>query len=151
MTAARVWWIRILVLVAVVCVLGLAGPRAWRALGSQLSVPAEAGGGVVDVSRVGFRTIPDWAAGELLIALLQDLEPRLAGEADLLDAAAAERVSASLEASPWVRAVRLERAFPDRIRFKSTSLRTLRVRHLVKARPLRSLRARRAARTGRPR
>ena len=106
---------RVAVLLALVSVLWLAGPDAWAALAADDERAAAAHDPVVELDRVGFRRRPDWLNDELLIAVMEDLAPRLQGEMGLLDEAAARELKQRLESSPWVDRVILRRVFPDRL------------------------------------
>lgn len=110
---------------------GFAGPRAWRIVQARVvALRAAAPSAMVEVGRVGFGRTPAWLRGELLLAVLDDLTPRLCaggppptahaalGAATdaigLLDEAAAGALKARLEASPWIESVALRRRYPDR-------------------------------------
>ncbi len=114
MTKAQVWILRAGVLGAFAATLWLAGPRAWRVVGGQLQKPVHASA-AVELGRVGFLRKPEWAVGALFLSMLRDLQPRLEGRLDLLDNDAAQRLAEQLRASPWVAAVDLQRAFPDKL------------------------------------
>ncbi|MGE0144102.1 MAG: hypothetical protein AB7I19_08730 [Planctomycetota bacterium] len=116
---ASAWVVRVVVIAAFLGCVVVVGPRAWRVLEArwptQFAAAAQRGPSVA-LDRLVARSLPSWARGELLIALLADLEPRLRGEEALMDDAALEAVRDRIAASAWVAAARLERAFPDRLR-----------------------------------
>jgi hypothetical protein len=114
MSSSSPWLARCLVLSALVATVWLAGPRAYAALASRLAARAGAASPLVDLGRVGILELPAWLRGPLLLACLEDLSPRLSGMVAIMDEGAALRTKALLEASPFVRQVRLSRAFPDR-------------------------------------
>jgi hypothetical protein len=115
------WIVRVVVIGAFLGCVAIYGPRAWRVVQarwpSQFAAAAERGPSVA-LDRLAARSLPSWARGELLIALLADLEPRLRGEAGLMDDAALATVQERIRASAWVSAARLERLFPDRLQLR---------------------------------
>ena len=101
-----------LAVTALLLTLWQAGPRAYAVLAHHGRRTA---GAAAELERVGFRSLPAWLSGPLLLAVMSDLEPRLRGRADLLDDRAAGRIRRGLLASPWVGTASLDRVFPDRL------------------------------------
>jgi hypothetical protein len=124
-----VWLVRAVVWTAFAATLVLAGPRAWRIASARVAaLRASAPIATVEVGRVGFGRTPAWLRGDLLLAVLEDLAPRLgrgresqragvAVDADaigLLDEAGAQALTSRLQGSPWIESLALRRRFPDR-------------------------------------
>lgn len=127
---ANRWIVRITVWTAFLVTVVAAGPRAWRVVHARLqAIQARAPAATVEVGRVGFGRTPVWLRGELLLAVLEDIGPRLTGApaavrsaaamratdtVGLLDEAAARGLRERLLRSPWIRSVHLRRRYPDR-------------------------------------
>lgn len=108
-------WFRYVVLGTFLLTLWWFGPRVWRILEARWGGP-ESGGPPVAIDRLGLAEVPDWLRDETLHALLLDLRPRLGQPVGMMDGAALAQLQAGLAASGWLDAVRLERAYPDRLR-----------------------------------
>lgn len=113
-STAGPWLVRIAVLAALAATIAFAGPRAWRVASAELRSEGHGGGVAVPLDRVSAFRAPDWLAGPLLRAMLEDLEPRMRGEVRLMDDAEARAARDRISASPFVVSARLERRFPDR-------------------------------------
>lgn len=113
----RAWTLRVVVIGAFLATVWLAGPRAWQVAAQRIAPTPAATGRPVALDRVRLlANPPEWLRGPLLVALLEDLEPRLRGSVAIMDDTAAGALRSGLEASPWVTEARLERRFPDRFR-----------------------------------
>ncbi|MBX3462546.1 MAG: hypothetical protein KF830_05215 [Planctomycetes bacterium] len=106
---------RIFVLAAFAATVSLFGPRAASVLAARLHAGASPAA-VVDLDQVGFTAQPEWMDRALLLAVAASLSPHLRHEIGLLDDVAARGLRDALLATPWVRGVALDRAFPDRLR-----------------------------------
>ncbi|MCK5943263.1 MAG: FtsQ-type POTRA domain-containing protein, partial [Planctomycetes bacterium] len=91
------------------------GPRAAEVLAARFGSGAQPGP-MVALDRVGFVARPDWLSDEMLLSVSETLSPWLSDEVGILDEPTAFRLRDGLQATPWVREVRVERAFPDRFR-----------------------------------
>ncbi len=111
---SRAWLLRGVVLLALVLTLWIAGPGAWQALALRRAAQPDMSPRVT-LDRVGFHDLPTWVGDDLLVGILQDLQPRLTGSIGIMDDAAAVLLETSLTDSPWVRSVSLRRRFPDRL------------------------------------
>lgn len=132
-SSGRDWVLRCTVLVALALTLWLAGPRASAIIANRLRVDAPAGP-PVELGRVGYLQMPAWLRNpDLLLAVMEDLEPRLEGSAAVMDEVAATELMARLDASAWVREVSLSRVFPDRFRVSLTLRRPVLEVHLEPA------------------
>lgn len=116
-SASARWAVRILVLGAFAATLWLFGPRAAAVLAARLQLGAE-NGPVVDLDRVGFVAQPEWMDRELLLSVSASLSPLLRNEVPILDEVAGRRLRDALVATPWVRAVGIDRVMPDRLRLQ---------------------------------
>ena len=95
------WLPRVVVLAALAATVWFAGPRAWRVLASRLNLDSREArsasmGPLVATARLAPLDVPDWLRGDLMRAVLQDFEPRLAGAVRLMDEPAAVRLQARL-------------------------------------------------------
>jgi hypothetical protein len=125
---ARAWTFRITVLVAFGLTVWFHGPRATEVLAARLRGASRASP-VVALDAVGLRERPEWLTGDLLVAVLADLQPWLDGGLPILDDDGARRLRAGLSDVAWVAGVHFERVFPDRLRASLTLRRpVLRVR-----------------------
>ena len=107
------WVVRCLVFGTLALTLWLAGPTAWRKVAARIQT-RKAEGPPVELDRVAIDAGPSWLRGDLLLAVMSELEPRLQGRAALLDEVAAQALRARLVTSPWVREVELRHVYPDR-------------------------------------
>jgi hypothetical protein len=105
----------VIVVVAFVATVWLSGPRAAAVLAAKFRNDAPSGP-TVTLDRVGFVERPAWMSDEMLVAVAETLSPWLSDEVGILDEPTARKLRDGLLSTPWVREVRLERAFPDRFR-----------------------------------
>ncbi len=115
-TAAR-WLVRVVVVGAFVLTVWLGGPKAAAVLAARFEASSRQSPTVV-LDRAGVVAQPDWMDRPLLLAVSAALSPWLAGEVAILDDAAQRQLRDGLAAVPWVRAVGVERVFPDRLRLR---------------------------------
>lgn len=109
------WAVRVFVLGAFAATVWFCGPRAAEVLAAKFGNGAQPGPKVA-LDRVGFVERPDWMSDEMLVSVSETLSPWLSDEVGILDEATAMRLRDGLQSTPWVREVRVERAFPDRFR-----------------------------------
>jgi hypothetical protein len=114
-SAARAWVARIVVVTAFVLTVWLCGPRAMEVLAARVDQAAKSSP-LVALDRVGFVAQPEWMDRKLLVAVSAALSPWLSDDVPILDDDALGRLRDGLLSVPWVRDVRIERDFPDRLR-----------------------------------
>jgi hypothetical protein len=110
-----VWVLRVLVVLAFVSTLWLAGPRAWYVLAHRFGGSEPDGEDTVRLDHVGFRQRPSWLDDQLLLAVLVELAPGLHGELAAMDETGARQFERRLMSSPWVERVGLRRVSPGRL------------------------------------
>ncbi len=114
-TRSSPWLLRIAVWTAFVVTMWWCGPRAVAVLAARFDQAAQSSP-QVELDRVGFVTRPEWVDKPLLVAIAAALSPWLGDSVPILDDAAMRRLRDGLQTVPWVRATKLDRVFPDRLR-----------------------------------
>jgi hypothetical protein len=115
--AQRRWAARIFVLSAFVLTVWLCGPRAAAVLAARIQLTSSTSP-AVELDRVGFVDRPEWLDRPLLLAVAAACSPWLQGDMSILDEESARRLRDGLCTVPWIRAVAIERVFPDRLRLR---------------------------------
>ena len=113
--ATQRWVVRLVVLTAFVLTVWLCGPKAAEVLAARFDQAAQHSP-LVQLDRVGIAEKPDWMDGKLLLAVSAALAPWLSADIPILDDRGQRELRDGLAAVPWLRAVDVQRVFPDKLR-----------------------------------